>query len=61
MALTLLGLGEHEQAIERLEKGCELRDTGLMFLPVDPKWDPLREQARFRALLQRCAFERPGS
>jgi len=58
MALTLLGLGEHERALEALERGQQLRDVGLMFLPVDPKWDALRSHARFRALLQRCAFER---
>ena len=27
MALTLLGLGEHERALQHLEQGCELRDT----------------------------------
>ena len=59
MALTLLGLGEHERALEALERGQELRDVGLIFLPVDPKWDGLRSQARFRELIRRCGFERP--
>ena len=59
MALTLLGLNEHERALECLERGHELRDVGLIFLPVDPKWDVLRSHARFRRLIDRCGFERP--
>jgi tetratricopeptide (TPR) repeat protein len=58
MALTLLGLGEHDRALEYLEQGYDLRDVGLIFLPVDPKWDVLRPHARFRQLIQRCQFER---
>jgi len=58
MALAWLGLGEHDRALECLERGYQLRDVGLMFLPVDPKWDPLRGQPRFRELLGRCGFER---
>jgi len=57
-ALCWLGLGDHDRALECLERGYELRDVGLMFLPVDPKWDPLRGQPRFRELLGRCGFER---
>jgi len=58
MALTLLGLGEYDRAMECLERGYELRDVGLIFLPVDPKWDALRPHARFRQLIHRCKFER---
>ena len=58
MALTLLGLSEHERALEFLERGYEVRDVGLIFLPVDPKWDAFRPHARFRQLIQRCNFER---
>jgi tetratricopeptide (TPR) repeat protein len=57
-ALTLLGLDALEQALERLERGYEMRDVGLMFLPVDPKWQPLRGSARFERLLTRCDFYR---
>ncbi len=59
IALTLLGLGEYERAMECLERAYDVRDVGLIFLPVDPKWDALRTHARFRQLIQRCQFERP--
>jgi TolB-like protein len=55
-ALTLLGLGDLDRSLEQLELGYERRDTGLMFLPVDPKWDPLRGHERFERLLRRCNF-----
>ena len=55
-ALVLMGLGEHEQALEWLERAYEARDVHLIFLPVDPKWDPLQKDARFRDLVKRCGF-----
>jgi hypothetical protein len=34
--------------------------TFLIFLPVDPKWDLYRDDARFGALLARCGFADPA-
>ena len=55
-ALVLMGLGEHERALEWLERAYEARDVHLIFLPVDPKWDALQKDPRFRDLLRRCGF-----
>jgi tetratricopeptide (TPR) repeat protein len=55
-ALVLMGLGEHERAIESLERAYDARDVHLIFLPVDPKWDALRTDGRFRDLVKRCGF-----
>jgi TolB-like protein/Flp pilus assembly protein TadD len=55
-ALVLLGLGEHERALEWLERAYDARDVHLIFLPVDPKWDALQKDARLRDLLKRCGF-----
>jgi TolB-like protein/Flp pilus assembly protein TadD len=55
-ALVLLGLGEHERALEWLERAYDARDVHLIFLPVDPKWDALQTNARLRNLLNRCGF-----
>lgn len=52
-ALIHLGLDEHEDSLEWLERAEAVRDVHLVFLPVDPKWDPLRGDPRFEALLDR--------
>jgi TolB-like protein/DNA-binding winged helix-turn-helix (wHTH) protein len=58
MALMHAGLGEREAVFEWLEKAYAARDVHLIFLPVDPKWDPYRSDPRFRALLALCGFSR---
>jgi TolB-like protein/DNA-binding winged helix-turn-helix (wHTH) protein/Flp pilus assembly protein TadD len=59
-ALVHLGLGERQAALEWLERAWEARDVHLLYLPVDPKWDPLRADPRFQALLVRCGFVAPA-
>jgi hypothetical protein len=58
MALVYAGLGEREAVFEWLDKAYAARDVHLIFLPVDPKWDPYRADARLEALLARCGFRR---
>jgi Flp pilus assembly protein TadD len=58
MALIHAGLGEHQTALEWLERAHSTRDVHLVFLPVDPKWDRFRADPRFAALLERCGFGR---
>jgi TolB-like protein/DNA-binding winged helix-turn-helix (wHTH) protein/Flp pilus assembly protein TadD len=59
IALVFAGLGDVESALKWLEMGYEARDVGMMFLPIDPKWNDLRLNPRFRALLKRCHFVLP--
>jgi cytochrome c-type biogenesis protein CcmH/NrfG len=54
-ALIHLGLGENDQALERLQRAKQTRDVHVSFLYIDPKWDPLRADPRFAALLEECA------
>jgi TolB-like protein/DNA-binding winged helix-turn-helix (wHTH) protein/Flp pilus assembly protein TadD len=56
MALVHAGLGDADETFVWLERAYEARDVHLIYLPVDPKWDPLRGDARFVALLARCGF-----
>ena len=58
MAFITLGLGEKDATFEWLERGLAEHDVHLMFLTVDPKWDPLREDPRFKSILKRCDFMR---
>ena len=55
-ALVHGGLGHQDLALDCLKRAWDARDVHLAFLPVDPKWDALRAEPRFRALLDRCAF-----
>jgi len=59
IAQVHLGLGQNEQALDWLHRAFEVHDVHLILLPSDPKWDPLRGDARFLALLRRCDFHRP--
>ncbi|MDQ3805543.1 MAG: tetratricopeptide repeat protein, partial [Acidobacteriota bacterium] len=49
-AVIHLGLGEHERALEWLARAFEERTGFLVFLRVEPMFDPLREDPRFREL-----------
>ena len=49
--------GEKDQALEWLEKAYEQHEGGdFLSLGVDPRWDPLRSDPRFQALLRRTNF-----
>jgi DNA-binding winged helix-turn-helix (wHTH) protein/Tfp pilus assembly protein PilF len=56
IAMMHLGLGQLEEAMQWLERSYEGRDVHVVFLPVDAKWDPLRNDPRFVALLERYGF-----
>jgi TolB-like protein/Tfp pilus assembly protein PilF len=46
-----LGLGEFETALDWLRKGLEERSYWMVFLKVDPVYDPIRSHPRFAELL----------
>ena len=50
------GLGEVERALDWLEKGCEQRELPMAMLKVHPVYDPLRDEPRFRAVVERMRF-----
>jgi adenylate cyclase len=58
--ITLAGLyarlGDNEQAIAWLEKAYQEHDSGLVYLKMDPRYDPLRSDPRFQDLLRRLHF-----
>jgi TolB-like protein/DNA-binding winged helix-turn-helix (wHTH) protein/Flp pilus assembly protein TadD len=58
-ALVYAGLDRREAVFEWLEKAYAERDVHLMYLTVDPKWDPYRADPRFAALLAKCGFTPP--
>jgi TolB-like protein/DNA-binding winged helix-turn-helix (wHTH) protein/Flp pilus assembly protein TadD len=56
MALVHAGLDERDAVFTWLDRALDARDVHLIYLPVDPKWDPYRADPRFDALLMRCDF-----
>ena len=49
-------MGKKDQALAWLEKAYEERDSGLVSLGVDPLFNPLRPEMRFRTLLKRLGL-----
>ncbi|MEE8606135.1 MAG: tetratricopeptide repeat protein, partial [Nitrospiraceae bacterium] len=55
-ALTLTALGRADEAFEYLEKALKERSWVLVFLKVDPAYEPLRSDPRFPSLLTRIGL-----
>ena len=51
-------LGEKELALSALEKGYELHSNSMAYIKVDPFFDSLRDDPRFKALLKKVGFEK---
>jgi hypothetical protein len=57
LAYVLLALGERERAIALLSEAVEQRSASVMWINVDPRFDALRTDTRFAALLQKIGLE----
>jgi TolB-like protein/DNA-binding winged helix-turn-helix (wHTH) protein/Tfp pilus assembly protein PilF len=60
-ALVYAGLEDRDAMLDWLEKALVERDVHLIFLPVDPKWNPFRAHPRFQEVLRRCGFRSGGA
>jgi tetratricopeptide repeat protein len=56
LALVHAGLGRADRAVDWLRHAYDVRDVHLVWLPTDPKWDPLRKESAFQRLINRCGF-----
>jgi Tfp pilus assembly protein PilF len=56
VALVHAGLGDKERAFESLDKAFDERSTLLTYLKMDPRFDSLRADPRFKAMLRRLNF-----
>jgi tetratricopeptide (TPR) repeat protein len=57
VAAVYTGLGNRERALTWLERARRVHDPELAYLNADPRWDPLRGDARFKALLKDLGFQ----
>ena len=59
LATIYAGLGEKDEAFRMLEKGYEERSVGMLYLAIDPFWDPIRSDPRYADLLRRIGLPHP--
>ena len=55
-ALVYLGLGDHDRVFDCLDEALKERELRMIYLKVDPIFDPLRSDPRFDMLLRRVGF-----
>jgi len=56
IATVHLGLGEMDAAFALLDRAVQTHDGGLVFLAVDPRYVPVRQDPRFQRVLRRIGF-----
>lgn len=56
IAMIFVGLGDKESAFFRLNKAFSENDPDLVYLSVDPVFDPLRSDPRYTELLDKIGF-----
>ncbi len=57
IALVQIGLGDHDEAINWLEKAFDARQSHLLYIKQDAKFDPLRGDPRFEDLIRKIGWE----
>jgi tetratricopeptide (TPR) repeat protein len=55
-ALVYVGLGDHPHALEALERSYQEKCDWLIYLKVEPRWQPLRHEKRFQSLLRKVGL-----
>jgi len=59
VALVHAGLGDNDAAYAALEKAFKERSNWLVWLRLDPRWNAMRADGRFVALVSRMRFPAP--
>ena len=57
IALTHLALGDQDAVFDWLDKALEDHSMCVPYMNIDPRWDTLRDDPRFRELLDRVGFD----
>ena len=51
LSQAYVALGNHSKALDQLEQSYENRDLHLFWIKVDPGFDPIRNEPRFRDVM----------
>jgi len=54
--MVYIGLGDHNSALDCLEKAAAISTPSLMMIGVHPAYDPLRNDPRFHAIIELTGF-----
>ena len=57
LAAIRVGLGEHDAALELLDRAWRGHDRGMSWLKVSPRFDPLRAHPSFQEILRRLRLD----
>jgi serine/threonine-protein kinase len=57
LAILYVGLGDKNRAMEQLNRAYDDRAGWLIYLNVEPVFDPLRSDPRFADLVSRMKFQ----
>jgi len=57
-ALVYLGLGDRNQTLQSLQRAYDERAVWMVWLLKDPRWDTMRGDAQFEAIVDRVGFPR---
>jgi tetratricopeptide (TPR) repeat protein len=55
-SLIYARLGQFDEAFHQLAEAVELKSRRILWMKVDPRWDPLRSDPRFDVLIQRLGL-----
>ncbi len=58
VAYVYAGLGDKDKAFEWLEKGYDEQNTQLGYLKIDPAWDNLRSDSRYKVMLKKIGLDK---
>ena len=56
IALVYTGLGDHDHALEWLEKSYQDRSTFMVYIKIDPLLDSVRSDPQYTGLVHRMGF-----
>jgi len=59
LSYVYIALGETDEAFVWLEKGYQDHSGSLVWLQIEPKFDPVRSDPRFTALVRRMGLKDP--